>query len=187
MTNTTEASVQYALLGQTGLLVSRLAFGCRDRHQGRFPHGCAADTDRSVPPAHHLVSRPEPHAAGHLLDRCVPGAPRGPVHTVGGNVVGVRRAGGLGQGPHLGFPNWSAWKVAPALEIQKANGLAPFTHGQMHYSLLERDVVPMMQRYGLGMTVWSPLASGFLSGKYTRVTDQPVNQVLTSPRCRGRL
>jgi hypothetical protein len=42
----------------------------------------------------------------------------------------------------------------------------------MHYSLLgrdvERDVVPMMARYGLGMTVWSPLASGFLSGKYTR-------------------
>ena len=42
----------------------------------------------------------------------------------------------------------------------------------MHYSLLgrdvERDVVPMMRRYGLGMTVWSPLASGFLSGKYTR-------------------
>src|SRR6202011_5404397 len=61
-----------------------------------------------------------------------------------------------------------------ALEIQKANGLAPFTHGQMHYSLLgrdvERDVIPMMRRYGLGLTVWSPLASGFLSGKYTRET-----------------
>jgi aryl-alcohol dehydrogenase-like predicted oxidoreductase len=77
-----------------------------------------------------------------------------------------------GKVRYLGFSNWSAWKVAAALEIQKANGLAPFTHGQMHYSLLgrdvERDVVPMMARYGLGMTVWSPLASGFLSGKYTR-------------------
>lgn len=42
----------------------------------------------------------------------------------------------------------------------------------MHYSLLtrdvERDVIPMMRRYRLGLTVWSPLASGFLSGKYTR-------------------
>jgi aryl-alcohol dehydrogenase-like predicted oxidoreductase len=77
-----------------------------------------------------------------------------------------------GKVRYIGFSNWSAWKVAAAMEIQKANGLAPFTHGQMHYSLLardvERDVVPMMQRYGLGMTVWSPLASGFLSGKYTR-------------------
>ena len=79
-----------------------------------------------------------------------------------------------GKARYLGFSNWSAWKVAAALEIQKANGFAPFTHGQMYYSLLgrdvERDIVPMMQRYGLGMTVWSPLASGFLSGKYTRET-----------------
>jgi aryl-alcohol dehydrogenase-like predicted oxidoreductase len=75
---------------------------------------------------------------------------------------------------YIGFSNWSAWKVAAALEIQKANALAPFTHGQMHYSLLgrdvERDVIPMMRRYGLGLTVWSPLSSGFLSGKYTRAT-----------------
>ena len=79
-----------------------------------------------------------------------------------------------GKARYLGFSNWSAWKASAALEIQKANGLAPFTHGQMHYSLLgrdvERDVIPMMRRYGLGMTVWSPLASGFLSGKYTRDT-----------------
>ncbi|MFL6550020.1 MAG: aldo/keto reductase [Povalibacter sp.] len=77
-----------------------------------------------------------------------------------------------GKVRYLGFSNWPAWKVAAAMEIQKANGLAPFTHGQMNYSLLgrdvERDVIPMMQRYGLGLTVWSPLASGFLSGKYTR-------------------
>jgi aryl-alcohol dehydrogenase-like predicted oxidoreductase len=77
-----------------------------------------------------------------------------------------------GKVRYLGFSNWSAWKVSAALEIQKARGLAPFTHGQMHYSLLgrdvERDVIPMMRRYGLGLTVWSPLSSGFLSGKYTR-------------------
>lgn len=87
-----------------------------------------------------------------------------------------------GKVRYLGFSNWPAWKVSAALEIQKARGLAPFTHGQMHYSLLgrdvERDVVPMMRRYGLGMTVWSPLASGFLSGKYTRKTlDDPANRL----------
>jgi aryl-alcohol dehydrogenase-like predicted oxidoreductase len=86
-----------------------------------------------------------------------------------------------GKARYVGFSNWSAWKVAAAMEIQKANGLAPFTHGQMHYSLLgrdvERDIVPMMRRYGLGLTVWSPLSSGFLSGKYTResLTD-PANR-----------
>ena len=76
-----------------------------------------------------------------------------------------------GKVRYLGFSNWSAWKTAAALEIQRREGWAPFTHGQMYYSLLgrdlERDVLPMMQRYGLGLTVWSPLAGGFLSGKYT--------------------
>jgi len=77
-----------------------------------------------------------------------------------------------GKVRYLGFSNWSAWKAAAAMEIQKANGLAPFTHGQMYYSLLgrdvERDMLPMMRRYGLGLNAWSPLAYGFLSGAYTR-------------------
>jgi aryl-alcohol dehydrogenase-like predicted oxidoreductase len=77
-----------------------------------------------------------------------------------------------GKARYLGFSNWSAWRVAAAMELQKANGWAPFTHGQMTYSLLARDVehdiIPMMERYGLGLTVWSPLTGGFLSGKYTR-------------------
>src|SRR6185312_3796088 len=61
--------------------------------------------------------------------------------------------------------------------------LAPFTHGQMYYSLVgrdvERDIIPMMRRYGLGLTVWSPLASGFLSGKYTRQTLSDPNNRLS--------
>jgi aryl-alcohol dehydrogenase-like predicted oxidoreductase len=77
-----------------------------------------------------------------------------------------------GKARYIGFSNWSAWRVAAAMELQRANGWAPFTHGQMHYSLLirdiERDLIPLSQRYGLGLTVWSPLVSGFLSGKYTR-------------------
>jgi aryl-alcohol dehydrogenase-like predicted oxidoreductase len=77
-----------------------------------------------------------------------------------------------GKVRYLGYSNWSAWKAATALQLQKANGLAQFTSGQMHYALTGRDVehevVPFMQHAGLGMTVWSPLAGGFLSGKYTR-------------------
>src|SRR6185436_939108 len=69
-----------------------------------------------------------------------------------------------GKVRYIGFSNWSAWTVAAAMEIQKANGLAPFTHGQMYYSLLgrevERHMLPMMRRYGLGMTAYSPLAFG---------------------------
>lgn len=79
-----------------------------------------------------------------------------------------------GKARHIGFSNWAPWKVAAALEIQRAEGLAPFTHGQMYYSLLgreiEHDYLPMTRHYGLGLTLWSPLAMGLLSGRYTRET-----------------
>lgn len=76
-----------------------------------------------------------------------------------------------GKVRYIGYSNWPAWLAATAIEMQKANGWARFTHGQMYYSLLgrdvERDTAQMMQHFGLGMTVWSPLAFGFLAGKYT--------------------
>lgn len=77
-----------------------------------------------------------------------------------------------GKVRYLGFSNWSAWRAATAVQIQKANGWAQFCNGQYYYSLIgrdvEQDVVPFMLHAGVGMTVWSPLAGGFLSGKYTR-------------------
>ena len=77
-----------------------------------------------------------------------------------------------GKVRYLGFSNWPAWVAARAVEIQRRNGWSPFVNGQMYYSLLGRDVeqemVPCFQEYGIGLTVWSPLASGFLSGRYTR-------------------
>jgi aryl-alcohol dehydrogenase-like predicted oxidoreductase len=89
-----------------------------------------------------------------------------------------------GKARYIGFSNWPAYRVAAAMELQKANGWARFTHGQMHYSLLtrdvEREIVPMMAQYDLGMTVWSPLSFGFLSGKYTRETlSDPQNRMAT--------
>lgn len=77
-----------------------------------------------------------------------------------------------GKARYLGVSNWSPWKISAALELQRANGWAPFTHIQSMYSLLGRDVehqiYPLAAHYGLGFTAWSPLAGGFLSGKYTR-------------------
>lgn len=86
-----------------------------------------------------------------------------------------------GKVRYLGFSNWSAWAVSAALEMQKANDWARFTHGQMYYSMLcrdiEFDVIPMMRKYGVGLTAWSPLAGGFLSGKYTRESQSdPANR-----------
>lgn len=62
----------------------------------------------------------------------------------------------------LGFANWPAWKAARALELQKANGWTPFCFGEMHYSLngrgMEREALPMLQSYGLGLIVKNPPA-----------------------------
>lgn len=77
-----------------------------------------------------------------------------------------------GKARYIGFSNWPAWLAAKAVAMQRANGLAPFVTGQMYYSLLTRDfeheIAPMMLDAGVGAMVWSPLAGGFLSGKYTR-------------------
>ena len=79
-----------------------------------------------------------------------------------------------GKVRYLGFSNWPAWKAALALQYQSTNALAEFTSGQMHYSLtgrdVEHDIIPFMRHTGISLTVWSPLAGGFLSGKYTRET-----------------
>ncbi len=73
---------------------------------------------------------------------------------------------------YLGFSNWPAWLAAKAIGLQREHGWAQFRDAEMYYSLvgrdLEHEIVPFAQDAGVGITVWSPLAGGFLSGKYTR-------------------
>jgi len=77
-----------------------------------------------------------------------------------------------GKARYVGFSNWPAWMAAKALGIQRANRWSQFRGAEMYYSLvgrdLEHDVVPFCLDAGVGVMVWSPLAGGFLSGKYTR-------------------
>lgn len=225
--------MQYTLLGQTGLVVSRLAFGAMTFTSGDRSNAAIYKTD--VAAAHALVGRAldaginffdtaDAYANGQSEEILGAALRQRRDEVVIASKVGFRTGTGLTQAgltrrhilwsveqslrrlgtdwldvylvhkedPHtpleetlaaldavvragkvryIGFSNWSAWKVAAAMEIQKARGYAPFTHGQMHYSLLardvERDVIPMLRTYGLGLTVWSPLSFGFLSGKYT--------------------
>jgi len=72
----------------------------------------------------------------------------------------------------LGFSDAPAWKCAQAQTIAGFRGWAPLIALQIEYSLLERTVeaelVPMARELGMGITPWSPLARGVLSGKYKR-------------------
>ncbi len=78
---------------------------------------------------------------------------------------------------YTGFSNFPAWKAQKLIGIQERNGYARFITAQMFYSLLGRDmeheVVPFLEANGLGLMTWSPLAGGFLSGKYTRENPVP--------------
>jgi aryl-alcohol dehydrogenase-like predicted oxidoreductase len=79
-----------------------------------------------------------------------------------------------GKVRYVGVSDTPAWKVTQANLLAQFRGWSPFIGLQIEYSLLERtveaDLVPMAQELGLGITPWSPLKSGVLSGKYTRAT-----------------
>lgn len=79
---------------------------------------------------------------------------------------------------YAGWSNHPAWHAARGQGIQDRRGYAPFISAQIYYSLIGRDaeheIIPYCRAAGLGTLIWSPLASGFLTGKYTR--ENPAGQ-----------
>jgi aryl-alcohol dehydrogenase-like predicted oxidoreductase len=77
-----------------------------------------------------------------------------------------------GKVRYAGCSNMPAWYLMKALAVSREQRLERFRCTQSFYSLagrdLERDTIPLIKDQGLGLLVWSPLAGGFLSGKFTR-------------------
>jgi aryl-alcohol dehydrogenase-like predicted oxidoreductase len=75
-----------------------------------------------------------------------------------------------GKVRYVGCSNFSAWHLMKALSVSDRKNLERFVSQQVYYSLVSREVefelVPLSLDQGLGIVVWSPLAGGFLSGKY---------------------
>ena len=72
---------------------------------------------------------------------------------------------------YWGTSEWTAAEIAEAYEFAAANHLTPPTMEQPQYNLLDRDrfeveYAPIFEKYSMGSTIWSPLASGALTGKY---------------------
>lgn len=78
---------------------------------------------------------------------------------------------------YLGASNYAAYRLTDSLWISKSEHLHRFVSLQMQYSLmvrdLEREHIPLCSRFGLGILPWSPLAGGFLSGKYSKGQPPP--------------
>jgi aryl-alcohol dehydrogenase-like predicted oxidoreductase len=77
-----------------------------------------------------------------------------------------------GKVRYIGFSDTPAWKTAQAQVTAQFRGWTPLVALQIEYSLIERtvegDLLPMARELGLGVTPWSPLRGGVLTGKYTR-------------------
>ena len=78
---------------------------------------------------------------------------------------------------YIGCSNLSAKQITEASDIAQRHGLAPFITCQDEYSLLvrgiERENIPVMKSYGLGLLPYFPLASGLLTGKYRQGAPLP--------------
>jgi aryl-alcohol dehydrogenase-like predicted oxidoreductase len=89
-----------------------------------------------------------------------------------------------GKVRYIGCSNWQAWKLAKALGICEFRNLARFDTLQAYYSIagrdLEREIVPLLQSEKVGLLVWSPLAGGLLSGKYSRMHQKPADSRRTN-------
>ena len=78
---------------------------------------------------------------------------------------------------YLGASNYAAYRLTDSQWISKTEHLHRFVSLQMQYSLmvrdLEREHVPLCKQFGIGILPWSPLAGGFLSGKYAKNAPPP--------------
>ena len=81
-----------------------------------------------------------------------------------------------GKVRYIGASNFTAWQLMKALAVSKENHFEKFVSLQAIYSLISRDVeyelTPLPEDHGLGLTPWSPLGGGFLTGKYRK--DKPM-------------
>lgn len=72
---------------------------------------------------------------------------------------------------YVGLSNWAAWQLMKALGIGRTRGLAPIVSLQAYYTLvgrdLERELLPLLASERVGLMVWSPLAGGYLTAKYS--------------------
>ena len=77
-----------------------------------------------------------------------------------------------GKVRYIGASNMAAWQLMKALDYSHYHDISKFVSLQAYYTIagrdLERELIPLIQHEKLGLLVWSPLAGGLLSGKYSR-------------------
>src|ERR1700741_3169194 len=82
-----------------------------------------------------------------------------------------------GKVRYIGLSNFMSWQAATSIMLQEQLGLEKYVTAQMYYSLvgrcIEHEFLSFAEYYNVGILVWSPLAGGSLSGKYSRANPAP--------------
>jgi 1-deoxyxylulose-5-phosphate synthase len=93
-----------------------------------------------------------------------------------------------GKARYIGFSEWSAEQIQASLDLP---GVEKFVSSQPQYSILwrdpERDVIPLCARNGISQIVWSPLAQGVLTGKYSPDSPPPADSRAASKKMGGMM
>lgn len=90
-----------------------------------------------------------------------------------------------GKVRYIGVSNFKSWQLMKSLATSDTHGWSRFVAGQYQYSLVKRDIeyeyLDLFAEEGIGMTPWSPLGGGFLSGKYKRGERPTEGRIATTP------
>src|SRR5688500_13923312 len=125
---------------------------------------------RRQPQGHRATMRSKLAQTADGLHRLVLDARLGPLHPDRRDHARAHDLVRDGKLRYIGVSDAPAWKVAQANGISELSKWPRFIGLQIEYSLLQRTVegelIPMAQELGLGVTPWSPLAHGVLSGKF---------------------
>jgi aryl-alcohol dehydrogenase-like predicted oxidoreductase len=93
-----------------------------------------------------------------------------------------------GKVRYVGCSNYAAYRLVDSLWLSRTQNLERYVSLQAQYSLVERNLerehVPLCDKFGLGILPWSPLAGGFLTGKYQRGEEPPEGSRFAKMRSR---
>ena len=145
----------------------------RPRDEVPRPDGPGRNDRGQLAAVDHAGDRGQPAPAGDRPHRPVPGPPP--------RARDGRRGDASARSPtcsvrarsaYFGSSTFHGWQIVEAQWVRERRGLARFRTEQPPYSIfarrIERDVLPVTQRYGMGVLVWSPLCRGWLTGRYRR-------------------
>ena len=142
---------------------SKVYFGC---HPSPLPTQQGLSRKHVTEACHQALKRLQvEHLDLYFCHRADPHTP------IGETVWAMHNLVTQGKILYWGTSEWTADEISQAYEFAKENHLTPPSMEQPQYNLLDRErfeveYAPLYEKYGLGTTIWSPLASGALTGKY---------------------